>query len=165
MESFKLTLTERDATGKVLNGAKSAPVTFGMKFVQPLSGSRSLYHFRIDLTSSATPLDFYVDSVNASGLFECLNNVFYGQATDSAQLEIADSAGNPSGKAAVTISIALAVPPINFTTYPTTVKVCTFTIAIDSGKSTTFMVANTDTSAMQWYMDAMLMSNPPSPPR
>jgi hypothetical protein len=166
MESFKLTLTERDAAAKPVSiGGIPAPVIFGMKFVKLLSDNRSLFRFRIYPSGGPPSQDFYLDSVNASEFFTCFNNVFYGEPTDSTQLETMDSAGNPVATAELTVSISPASPPLTFHDYPTTVNVCTLSLTPSGSLPTTFMVANSDTSAMQWFMDAMLMSNPPSPPR
>jgi hypothetical protein len=164
MESFKLTLTERDAAANPVSfGGGPAPVVFRMKFVKLLSDNRSLFRFRIHPSGGPPSLNFFLDSVNASEFFSCLNNVVYGSPTDSAELEIMDSVGTPVGTAELTVGISPAAPPVSFPDYPRTVNVCTLSLTPAGGSPTTFMVANSDTSAMHWFMDAMLMSNPPSP--
>jgi hypothetical protein len=163
MKSFKLTLIERDkAAIPVSHGGGPASVVFGMKFVKLLPDNRSLFRIRIHPSGGPPSLNFFLDSGNASEFFSCLNNVVYGNPTDSAELETVDSVGNPVGTAELTVGISPAAPPINFPDYPRTVNVCTLSLTPAGGPPTTFMVTNSDTSAMHWFMDAMLMSNPPS---
>jgi len=166
MRSFKVSLTQRDAAANPLPlGAGSAQVEFGMRFVKLLPGNMSLFRFRILPSGGPSPLDFYLDSTNAAELFSCFNDVFWGEPIESTQLETVDSASNPVGTLELSVGISPAFPPITFPDYPNVVKICTLSLTPSGGPPTNIMVANSDTSALEWYMDAMLMSNPPNPPR
>lgn len=170
MNGFKLKLTQRDLAGNPLidGNGKPLPMIAGMRFMKVLPVTRSLFHFKFDPGDNHPPLDFYMDSDNASEFFGYLDDVIAAGPNPASPvpgirpLDTADANGDNSGTLA--LQIVLNATGISFSSYPLNVNVCTFSLLTSSGSAVSFTLANTDTEAVFGFMDNMLWTNPPSPP-